>query len=164
MNNKIWKVLSYVLVAALASAISMALVAGEVVKRDTKLFELSQLIEERFIEDVDMAKAEDAAAAAMVDSLGDKWSYYLTADEYVAHMEQMNNAYVGIGVTISGTEDGTAVEVLKVEPNGPAAEAGVEPGDVVVAVFGQRVEGMTANDVSLLVKGEAGTTVDPLRR
>ena len=159
MNNKIWKVLSYVLVAALASAISMALVAGEVVKRDTKLFELSQLIEERFIEDVDMAKAEDAAAAAMVDSLGDKWSYYLTADEYVAHMEQMNNAYVGIGVTISGTEDGTAVEVLKVEPNGPAMDAGIQAGDLIVAVEGQAVAGKTTTELRDLVRGKEGTFV-----
>ena len=159
MNNKIWKGLSYVLVAALASAISMALVAGEVVKRDTKLFELSQLIEERFIEDVDMAKAEDAAAAAMVDSLGDKWSYYLTADEYVAHMEQMNNAYVGIGVTISGTEDGTAVEVLKVEPNGPAMDAGIQAGDLIVAVEGQAVAGKTTTELRDLVRGKEGTFV-----
>ena len=159
MNNKIWKALSYVFVAALASAISMAIVAGALVKRDTKLYELSQLIEERFIEDVDMAKAEDAAAAAMVESLGDQWSYYLTADEYVAHMEQMNNAYVGIGVTIAGTGDGTGVEVLKVEPDGPAMDAGIRAGDLIVAVEGQDVAGMTTTDLRNLVRGKEGTFV-----
>lgn len=159
MNNKIWKPLSYILVAALASAISMAIVAGALVKRDTKLYELSQLIEERFIENADMAKAADAAAAAMVNSLGDQWSYYLTADEYVAHMEQMNNAYVGIGVTIAGTEDGTAVEVLKVEPNGPAMDAGIQAGDLIVGVEGQDVAGMTTTDLRNLVRGKEGTFV-----
>lgn len=159
MNNKIWKPLSYILVAALASAISMAIVAGALVKRDTKLYELSQLIEERFIEEADMAKAEDAAAAAMVNSLGDQWSYYLTADEYVAHMEQMNNAYVGIGVTISGTEDGTGVEVLKVEPNGPAMDAGIQAGDMIVGVEGQDVAGMTTTELRNLVRGKEGTSV-----
>lgn len=159
MNNKIWKPLSYILVAALASAISMAIVAGALVKRDTKLYELSQVIEERFIEEADMAKAEDAAAAAMVNSLGDQWSYYLTADEYVAHMEQMNNAYVGIGVTISGTEDGTGVEVLKVEPNGPAMDAGIQAGDMIVGVEGQDVAGMTTTELRNLVRGKEGTSV-----
>ena len=159
MNNKIWKPLSYILMAALASAISMAIVAGALVKRDTKLYELSQLIEERFIEEADMAKAEDAAAAAMVNSLGDQWSYYLTADEYVAHMEQMNNAYVGIGVTISGTEDGTGVEVLKVEPNGPAMDAGIQAGDMIVGVEGQDVAGMTTTELRNLVRGKEGTSV-----
>ena len=159
MNNKIWKVLSYILVAAMASFVSMAIVAGALIKRDTKLYELSQLIEERFIEEADMAKAEDAAAAAMVNSLGDQWSYYLTADEYVAHMAQMNNAYVGIGVTISGTEDGAGVEVLKVEPNGPAMDAGIQAGDMIVGVEGQDVAGMTTTELRNLVRGKEGTSV-----
>ena len=159
MNNKIWKALSYILVAVLASVISMALVAGELEKRDTKLYELAQLIEQRFIEDADMAKAEDAAAAAMIASLDDQWSYYLTADEYEVHMEQMNNAYVGIGITISGAEDGNGVGVLKVEPNGPAMDAGIQAGDRIVAVEGQDVAGMTTTDLRNLVRGKEGTFV-----
>ena len=159
MKKQFLKALSYVLVAALASAVSCGLMAREVDKQNTKLNQLSRLIEERFIEDVDMAQAEDAAAAAMVASLGDRWSYYLTADEYVSHMEQMNNAYVGIGVTISGTEDGAGVEVLKVEPSGPAAEAGIQVGDVIVGVEGQNVAGMTTAELRNLVRGEEGTFV-----
>ena len=159
MKNKILKVLSYILVAALASTVSYYCMAGELAKQNTKLNQLAQLIEERFIEDVNMKQAEDAAAAAMVDALGDKWSYYLTADEYVAHMEQMNNAYVGIGVTISGTEDGKGVEIMKVEPNGPAQDAGIQVGDLIVGVEGQAVEGMTTTELRNLVRGKEGTFV-----
>ena len=159
MKDKILKVLSYVLVAAMASAVSCGLMAGELNKQNTKLNQLSQLIEERFIEDVDMSKAEDAAAAAMVDALGDKWSYYLTAEEYVTHMEQMNNAYVGIGITISGSEDGSGVEVLKVESNGPAQDAGIQVGDLIVGVEGQDVSEMTTTQMRNLVRGKEGTFV-----
>ena len=35
------------------------------------------------------------------DSLGDRWSHYMTAEEYTAYRETMSNSYVGIGVTIS---------------------------------------------------------------
>lgn len=159
MKDKILKVLSYVLVAAMASAVSCGLMAGELNKQNTKLNQLSQLIEERFIEDVDMSKAEDAAAAAMVDALGDKWSYYLTAEEYVTHMEQMNNAYVGIGITISGSKDGSGVEVLKVESNGPAQDAGIQVGDLIVGVEGQDVSEMTTTQMRNLVRGKEGTFV-----
>ena len=159
MKNKILKVLSYILVAALASAVSCGLMAGEVMQQNTKLNQLSQLIEERFIGEVDMTRAEDAAAAAMVASLGYKWSYYLSADEYVAHMEQMNNAYVGIGVTISEAEDGSGVEVLKVEIDGPAEEAGIRVGDLIVGVEGQNVAGMTTTELRNLVRGKEGTFV-----
>ena len=159
MKDKILKVLSYILVAALASAVSCGLMVKEVAKQNTKLNQLSRLIEERFIGDADMTLAEDAAAAAMVDSLGDKWSYYLTAEEYVAHMEQMNNAYVGIGITIAETEDGSAVEVLKVEPNGPAEEAGVQVGDLIVGVEGCDLAEMTITEMRNLVRGKEGTFV-----
>ena len=159
MKEKIVRVLSYVLVAALASAVSCGLMAREVKEQNTKLNQLSQLIEERFIEDVDMAQAEDAAAAAMVASLGDQWSYYLTAEEYVSHMEQMNNAYVGIGITILSTEDGSGVEVLKVDAGGPAEEAGIQVGDVIVIVEGQAVADLTTTELRNLVRGEEGTFV-----
>ena len=159
MKEKIVRVLSYVLVAALASAVSCGLMAREVKEQNTKLNQLSQLIEERFIEDVDMVQAEDAAAAAMVASLGDRWSYYLTAEEYVSHMEQMNNAYVGIGITILSTEDGSGVEVLKVDAGGPAEEAGIQVGDVIVIVEGQAVADLTTTELRNLVRGEEGTFV-----
>ena len=159
MKDKILKVLSYILVAAMASAVSCGLMVKEVAKQNTKLNQLSRLIEERFIGEADMTLAEDAAAAAMVDSLGDKWSYYLTAEEYVAHMEQMNNAYVGIGITIAETEDGSAVEVLKVEPNGPAEEAGVQVGDLIVGVEGRDLAEMTITEMRNLVRGKEGTFV-----
>lgn len=159
MKDKILKVLSYILVAAMASAVSCGLMVKEVAKQNTKLNQLSQLIEERFIGEADMTLAEDAAAAAMVNSLGDKWSYYLTAEEYVAHMEQMNNTYVGIGITIAETEDGAAVEVLKVEPNGPAEEAGIRVGDLIAGVEGRDLAEMTITEMRDLVRGKEGTFV-----
>ena len=159
MKNNIMRVLSYILVAAVTSAVSCGLMAGEVTKQNTKLNQLSRLIEERFIGDVDMTYAEDVAAAAMVASLGDKWSYYLSAEEYITHMEQMNNAYVGIGVTITETEDHSGMEVLKVESNGPAQEAGIQVGDLIVGVEGQAVAGMTTAEMRNLVRGKEGTFV-----
>ena len=159
MKNKILKILSYILVAAVASAVSFGLCTAGMVSAGDKLDQLTNLIESKYIEDVDLNKLQDAAATAMVDSLGDRWSYYLTAEEYLAHVEQMNNAYVGIGVTITGTEDGSGVEILKVEPNGPALEAGIQVGDIIVGVEGQDVAGMDTTQLRNLVRGKEGTFV-----
>ena len=159
MKNKFLKILSYVLVAALASVVSFGLCTLGMGRNASKLNQLTSLIEERFIEDIDMGTLEDAAAAAMVNSLGDRWSYYLTAEEYQVHMEQMNNAYVGIGVTISPAEDGSGVEILKVEPNGPALDAGIQAGDLIVGVEGRDVAGMTTTELRNLVRGKEGTFV-----
>lgn len=150
---------SYLLVAVLSTVATLAMVDAQVGLKPSKLDQLERLIDERFVEEADMMAAEDAAAAAMVDSLGDRWSYYLSAKEYETHMEQMNNAYVGVGITILGTPDSSGYEILAVAADGPAQEAGIQVGDVLVAVEGQTVQEMDTAEVRDLVKGKEGTFV-----
>ena len=133
--------LSYVLVALIASAIT----AGIFAKEYTKVDELQALIEECFVGDVTEKQLQDGAAAGMVQATGDKWSFYLTAEEYVDYMEQMRNSYVGIGVTVTVREDGRGFDILSVDAGGGAKEAGIKAGDVIVAVDGQVIEGMDIN-------------------
>lgn len=155
--KKVWTILSYVLVAALASAVTLFFFGGSA--EESKLEELADLIEERFIGAYDPTEMEDAAAAAMIDALGDRWSYYIPADQYDAHMEQMENAYVGIGITITVTEDESGFQVTKVNAGGPADQAGMCAGDVIVAIEGQSAADMSTDEASTLVRGEEGTDV-----
>lgn len=156
MKKVIGIVLSYVLVAALA--VTGTLWVTSTIRQDSKLDQLENLIEERFAEDTDRTAMEDAAADAMVRSLGDRWSYYIPAADYDAHMEQMNNAYVGIGITIV-KEENAGLRIRQVEPEGPAREAGLLPGDLITAIDGNDTADMTTTDARNLVRGEAGTTV-----
>lgn len=160
--KKFKKILSYVVVAALASAITMALTlhGGTSADRTSKLDQLADLIEDRFIGEADRTAMEDAAADAMVDSLGDRWSYYIPASEYDSFREQMANAYVGIGVTIQLSEQPAGLLVTKVEESGPAFEAGIRAGDLIVAVDGQDVTQLDLDTTSAMVKGEEGTFVE----
>ena len=124
-----------------------------------KLDELMDLAEEVFIGETDRLTMEDAAAAAIVESLGDRWSYYIPAADYNDYVEQMANAYVGVGITIQAREDETGFDIVSVEKTGPAYEAGILPGDILVGAEGQSFQGKTANDASAVVKGEEGTNV-----
>ena len=160
MLKKILRFLSYVLVAMAASVATLFFIpAPQQSTAVSKLDQLADLIEERFIGESDRTAMEDAAAAAMVDSLGDEWSYYIPAASYQSHVERMNNAYVGVGITITVREDGTGVDVLKVNEGGPAEEAGMLPGDIIVAVDGTDIAGMDTDTLGLLVKGEENTQV-----
>ncbi len=82
------KILSYVLVAVLASALTLGCVLGvqllsaEEPEEVSKLEELKDLITERYIGGVEEKELEDAAAEAMVAATGDRWSYYIPAEEY----------------------------------------------------------------------------------
>lgn len=158
--KKVYQILSYILVAALASAAT--LFASQYLwqpAENSKLDQLADLIDERFIGEADRTEYEDAAAAAMVAALGDEWSYYIPASQYQSHMETMNNAYVGIGITIVVREEADGFEVTKVNAGGPAEEAGMLPGDVIVGIEDQSTAGMTADDARNLVRGEENTQV-----
>lgn len=160
--KKVWRILSYVLVAVAASAATMFAFGGTESTEaagQTKLEQLADLIEERFIGEADRTEFEDAAADAMVEALGDRWSYYIPADEYQAHVEQMKNSYVGVGITIAVMEDGSGYEVIKVNAGGPADEAGMLSGDVIIAVDGVSVAGMTTSEGKTMVQGEENTRV-----
>lgn len=156
MKDKLLRFLSYVVVAMLATAITLQMT----VKTGTgKLDRLENLIQERYIGQADGEAMEDAAAAAMVKATGDRWSYYIPASQYEAHKEQSENAYVGIGITIQQAEDGSGFLIVMVNQNGPAQEAGVQVNDLLIAVEDQDVREMTADQVRELIRGEAGTKV-----
>ena len=162
-----WKVLSYILVAFVASYLTMLLLPamGQAgiplpdTAQSSKLEQLKDLIEERYIGGAEEKELEDAAAHAMVMATGDRWSYYIPAEEYQSYVDQMANSYVGIAITIQQTEEEDGFLVIKVDAGGPADKAGMLPGDRIVAVDGISTVGMTPNEGSLLVRGEEGTPV-----
>ena len=162
MKNEKWnRILSHVLVALLSVTLTVAVMLGIFMfnQRNNKLMVLEQLIQECFIGEVDQTAMEDAAAGAMIAALGDRWSYYIPADEYAAYMEQMNNAYVGVGITITPEENG-AIKVIEVIAGGPAEEAGIQIEDVIVKVDGESILGMELNDSKKLIQGKENTTVN----
>lgn len=160
MKKKILFFGSYVLVALLATVVTLTMVNYEVGLVPTKLEQLEDLILERFIGEADQEAMEDAAADAMVNATGDRWSYYIPASEYEAYEEQMDNAYVGVGITIQVGEEGEGFYIMAVNAGGPAEEAGLMVGDLLIRVDDQDVRGMDTTEVRNLVRGEEGTFVD----
>lgn len=156
MNQK-WKILRTVLSYVLAAAVGAGIMYF--VKPPHKLDHLSAVLEEKYIGGADVTAMEDAAANAMVQSLGDRYSYYIPKALYDAHVEGQYNVYVGIGASIHVREDDTGVDIEQVEPGGPAQKAGILPGDIIIAVDGQSVAGMNITGVKALVQGEKGTEI-----
>lgn len=156
--KKLITVLSYLTTAMAACAVTLLVTVGRT-PGATKLDQVEYLIKNRFIEEADMEKAEDAAATAMIDSLGDRWSYYLSAADYATHKEQVENAYVGIGITISPEENGQGFLILAVQKDSGAEAAGLLAGDIITGAEGQDVRGMTTAQLRDIIRGKEGTSV-----
>ena len=100
----------------------------------SKTEEIQMYLDEFFIDDYDEETLADGAAAGMIAATGDEWSYYISADQYASYTEQMNNAYVGIGVTIMEDQEAGGFRITEVTAGGPADQAGVQVQDVLTHV------------------------------
>ena len=95
---------------------------------------------------MDSTALQDGAASGMIEALGDRWSYYIPADEYDALVRDWNNAYVGIGMSFRQRKDNGEAEIMQVYEGGPAEEAGLQAGDKLVAFDGHPLDGMSSDE------------------
>lgn len=147
-------------VAILGSAIvTMQLTYREQTPAEAKTAEIGAYLDRFFIDDYDEEKLADAAASAMVEATGDRWSYYLTAEEKSSYDEQMQNAYVGIGVTITAQKELGGMRIEAVTADGPAEEAGLLTGDIITEVEGEKTLDLGMTGTRTKVRGEEGTFV-----
>lgn len=122
-----------------------------------KFFRTIAVVEDHYAGDIDKKALLDGAMKGVVDTLGDKHSTYLTGDEFKMFTEQMTGSYAGIGVYISKADEG--VFIAGVIDGSPASEAGLQRGDVIMAIDGQPTAGMELEDVSLSIRGPENTSV-----
>lgn len=151
--------LAYIAVATVSSLVTMMLCAGGD-GTQSKLEQLESLINDCFVGQVDTTALRDGAAAGMVAATGDRWSYYIPAAQYATYQQQKANAYVGIGVTVSTKDTSGGLPITKIEPTGGAKDAGILPGDVIVAVDDKTLEDVGGDNLAQYISGKAGTTVD----
>lgn len=148
------KSIVHILVAAIASGVTFWFCSPQ---QGTKLEEVRNLIDKCFIGEVDHQAMDDAAASAMVNALGDRWSYYIPAENFENYQSQMENVSAGLGVTITKAEEG--FEVIKVAKNSGAFAAGIQVGDIITGVNGTVVTEKTIDEVKSLIATEDGEEV-----
>ena len=122
-----------------------------------KFFRTLHVVEQNFPGAVDKQDLLNGALEGIVKKLGDKHSIYLDGDDFQAFSDQTSGSYAGIGVYIGSSEEGTIV--AGVMDDSPAAEAGVQRGDLIQAINGTSTKGMSLEDISKTIRGPVDTTV-----
>lgn len=144
-----------ILLGAAWAMISMAVTVGA---DGVALLQAKNAIESRFVGEYDRKAQMDAVLEAMVDSLGDEWSYYMTEEEFQTKLTQATGSYVGIGITVN-REQQDGIYIDSVSPNGPAQEVGVQAGEIICAVAGEPVTPETWQSCMDAIKGEEGSSL-----
>ena len=128
-------------------------------KVSRKSNQLYNTIDDYYLNEIDNNKIQDGIYKGMVDSLGDQYTVYYTADEYKQFTTASSGTYCGIGVTVSQNVTTGAITIVKTFKKGSGAEEGMLPGDMIYKIEGKKIEGLELSKVVSQIKGEEGTFV-----
>ena len=121
--------------------------------------------------EIDHKALIEGAIRGMIQSLDDPYSSYLTPEEYRESLQGISGQFEGIGAEIGTVDaDGTATDCATFGPDcrlviiapldgSPALEAGIEAGDIISAVDGSSIDGLTIDQARDRIRGKKGTTV-----
>ncbi len=155
--------LIFALGAATGLGISNAIMPGSSISsvsgdqgRYDKVNELWDIIEKNYYIEPNEEDMKDGLARGLFIGLGDKYSAYMTKDEYESYETSVTGEFDGIGVTFQMNKDGE-FEVISTVKNSPAEKAGVKKGDIITKVDGKEYD--DADKIGAAMRGKSGTTV-----
>lgn len=124
---------------------------------ENKLDYITELTEGYFLRDIPLEELNDLLPKAYIDALKDKYTYYMTKEEFEAFTSNSNADLQGIGVNVIYNNEYEAIEVVGVMSGSPALESGVRAGDLIYIVEDQKVAEVGYNTAVDVMLGKAGT-------
>jgi carboxyl-terminal processing protease len=138
------------------------------------LCEAYDKLKDQYVDQLDDQELVDGALRGLFEyGVKDPFSGYMSPEDYQRARESLAGEFTGIGAemavkNLSNPDDLTACAQISetcalvvVAPlaDSPAEKAGLQPGDIVLEVDGESVNGSTLQDEVSKVRGEAGTDV-----
>jgi carboxyl-terminal processing protease len=107
-----------------------------------------------YYENVDKKAAMDSAINGLMNYLGDKYTSYLDSSDTNTLNSKLAGEYTGIGVSLG--DNGIIKDVFD---DSPAAKAGIQVNDKIVAINDTDVTSKSSTDMTALIKANTNNTV-----
>lgn len=151
MNKKISLGLALSLVA-IASAVTFILTSfftlqsfnkkivdvNEKAKKYSALQSLDAYVRDNYYGEINETELNDGILKGYASGLGDKYSRYLSHDEYIEELNSSQGNQVGLGLTLQEDESGY-IKIVDVLPVSPASDAELKADDIIIAVNSEDV-------------------------
>lgn len=110
-----------------------------------------------YVDSLEAEKIVRVGIDAMLNELDPYTSYY--PEEDMQDLKMMTTGkYGGVGSIIRQRKDSTGVIIFEPYPDMPAAEVGLQVGDLMLEIDGKSLKGQNTTEVSEQLRGEPGTT------
>jgi carboxyl-terminal processing protease len=124
----------------------------------TPFWEAWNIVHEQFVDQpIDDQALMQGAIRGMMDALGDKQTFYMEPQVYQTETSSLQGQYEGIGAYVD--TDGEFLTIVSPIEGSPAEQAGLKPGDRVIAIDGEDMKGVAPEQARLKVLGPEGTKV-----
>ncbi len=126
---------------------------------ERKISGLLELIDAKYLGDVDDSELEEGIYKGLVSGLEDPYSVYYDEEETKSMMESNEGEYCGIGAVLTRNMDTGIITLVQIYDDSPAMEAGLEADDILYKVEDKEVTGEDLTEVVSHIKGKKGTEV-----
>ena len=135
--------------------------SGDLSSEMQRIEDAIKMVQEKYIEDVDTDKLIEGAISGIAKATDDPYTRYMDQKELDDMLSTGGTEeYGGLGVHITYDSKTGGILVIGIMPNGPAEEADIKAGDVIIAVENTLVTSDTYKDCVDALKGEEGTSVN----
>ncbi|WP_311487417.1 S41 family peptidase [uncultured Helcococcus sp.] len=116
-------------------------------------------IDKNYIGDIDKEKMETGIYKGILSSLDDPYSVYFNEEEFKSLMEDTQGEFGGIGIQVTASSNGF-IEVVAPIKDTPGDKAGIQPGDYITHINGEKFAAEDLEKAVKVMRGEAGSEVN----